>query len=324
MLIQRPRRNRKSPSIRALLEETKLTPSDLVAPLFVVEGAHQKQPIVGLPNVYRYSLDLLWQECRRLEDQGIHSVLLFPCLPDEAKDAAGSICLDKDNVLHRAVDLLKAKCPHLTLMVDIALDPYTDHGHDGLIDASGYVLNDPTLDILAPLSVSLAEAGADVVAPSDMMDGRVASIRKALDGANQSQVSILAYTAKYASAFYGPFRNAVQSQLTLGDKKSYQLNPANSREALLEACLDEKEGADMLLVKPALLYLDILSKIKERTHLPVGAYHVSGEYAMLHEAARNHLLDYDKALYESMIAIKRAGADFVITYAIADLLPLLH
>jgi porphobilinogen synthase len=204
-------------------------------------------------------------------------------------------------------------------MVDIALDTYTDHGHDGLIDAQGYVLNDASVHLLSQLSLSLAMAGADVVAPSDMMDGRVAAIRKSLDENGLSNVNILAYAAKYCSCLYSPFRGAVQSHLTLGDKKNYQLNPANVREALLEAQLDEQEGADMLLVKPALPYLDVLVKIKQQTHLPVGAYHVSGEYAMLHAASQLGYLDYDNILFESMISLKRAGADFIITNGALDI-----
>lgn len=227
MLIQRPRRNRKSPNVRALLEETRVTPSDFVAPLFLVEGSHQKQPIETLPDIYRFSLDLLLQECRYIEDEGITSILLFPCLHSDVKDANGSYCLNKDNILHGAIQAIKANFPSLTVMVDVALDPYTDHGHDGLIDESGYVLNDPTLEVLSELSIALAESGADVVAPSDMMDGRVGYIRQALDEKGFAQVNILSYTAKYASSFYGPFRGAVQSSLKLGDKKNYQIGRAH-------------------------------------------------------------------------------------------------
>ena len=319
MLIQRPRRNRKSPSLRELLTETRLHPSDFAAPLFIVEGTRQKQPIPHFPDVYRFSIDLLIQECRHIADQGIGSVLLFPSLSEEFKDAKGSIALDQENALHLAIHAIKAHLPDLTVMVDVALDAYTDHGHDGLIDETGYVLNDETIEALAQLSVSLSLAGADVVAPSDMMDGRVGCIRKALDDKGFSQVNILAYAAKYCSSFYGPFRSAVQSKLTIGDKKNYQLNPANVKEALLEARLDEEEGADMLLVKPALPYLDVLAKIKESTTLPVGAYHVSGEYAMLKAGGALGLFDYDKALFESMISIKRAGADFIITNGALDI-----
>lgn len=320
MLIQRPRRNRKSPAIRSLLKETHLHPSHFVAPLFLVDGTEQKQPIPTLPNIYRYSLDLLLQECRYLEDEGVSSILLFPCLPRDVKDPTGSYALDKENVLHRTIQAIKARFPSLTIMVDVALDPYTDHGHDGLIDESGYVLNDPTVEVLSELALALAESGADVVAPSDMMDGRVAAIRKTLDGAGYSQVSILSYTAKYASAFYGPFRSAVQSSLKLGDKKNYQMDPANIREALRESALDIEEGADLLLVKPALPYLDVIAKIKETTHLPVGAYHVSGEYAMLKAAEQMGCLNYTDALLESLVSIKRAGADFIISYPIKDIL----
>lgn len=282
----RLRRNRQSPARRLLLQETHLHPSDFVAPLFIVEGNQQKQPIPSLPDVYRLSLDLLVKEVQEMHSLGVVAIDLFAYVPAEKKDPFGTEALRTGNLLHRAIDTIKQKIPEICLMVDIALDPYTDHGHDGVLNAKGDVDNDHTIEQLGKMSLLAANAGADVIAPSDMMDGRVAYLRKLLDEENFSQVGIISYAAKYASAFYGPFRQALDSAPKIGDKKSYQLNPANVREALLECALDEAEGADMLLIKPALPYLDIIAKVKEKTNLPVGAYHVSGEYAMLMAAAQ--------------------------------------
>lgn len=314
-LLRRPRRNRQSPAIRDLVQETRLHPSDLVSPLFVVEGSSQQQPIASMPGIYRYSLDLLINEARELHRLGIRAIDLFCYIPNEKKDAAGSEAVRSGNLLQEAIRLLKREIPDLCLMVDIALDPFTTHGHDGVLNEAGIVDNDLTLPVLGQMSLLAAEAGADIVAPSDMMDGRVAYIRRVLDAAGFSPVGIISYAAKYASAFYGPFREALNSAPKFGDKKGYQMNPANVREALLECRLDELEGADMLLIKPALPYLDVIAKVKEATTLPVGAYHVSGEYSMVMAAAQKGWLDAEKVFSECLLSIKRAGADFILTYA---------
>lgn len=311
----RPRRNRKSAAIRGLVQETHLHPSQLVAPLFIVEGERQQQTIASMPGVFRFSLDLLLEEISALSDLGIRAVDLFCYIPNEKKDPQGSEAIREGNHLQQAIRLLKREFPDLCLMVDIALDPFTTHGHDGVVNVNGEVDNDETLHVLAQMSILAADAGADIVAPSDMMDGRVAYIRRALDQAGFSSVGILSYAAKYASAFYGPFREALNSAPKFGDKKGYQMNPANVREALLECSLDELEGADMLLIKPALPYLDVLAKVRAATHLPLGAYHVSGEYAMVMAAAQNGWLDAKRIFLECHLAIRRAGADFILTYA---------
>ena len=312
---KRPRRNRKTSAIRALVQETRLHPSAFVAPLFIVEGTNQKQPINSMPNVYRYSTDLLIKEVECLYQLGIRAIELFPVVDASKKDSSGSEALQHNNLMQRAVRELKRILPEMCVMVDMALDPYTDHGHDGLVDSSGYVLNDATLEVLGKMALHAVEAGADIVAPSDMMDGRIGYIRQVLDGRGFTDVGILAYAAKYASGLYGPFRDALGSAPKFGDKKSYQMNPANGREALMELALDEAEGADMLLIKPAMAYLDIIVKARQQTNLPLGAYHVSGEYAMVMAAAQNGWIDGDRVMAECLLAIKRAGADFILTYA---------
>lgn len=314
-IVQRPRRNRKSSPIRDLVQETRLHPAQFVSPLFIAEGNNQKQEIASMPGVHRLSIDYLLREAETLWELGIKSVDLFPVVDSGKKDHKGSEALNPDSLLYRAVAELKRANPELCVMVDVALDPFTDHGHDGLVDANGRILNDATVDVLAQMSVLAAQSGADVVAPSDMMDGRVGVIRRELDARGYHDVSILAYAAKYASAFYGPFREALQSAPKFGDKKTYQMNPANAREAVRESLLDEQEGADMLLIKPALAYLDIVAKVRKHTCLPLGAYHVSGEYAMVMAAAQNGWLDADRVFVESLMAIRRAGADFILTYA---------
>lgn len=314
-LMRRPRRNRQSAAIRALTEETALRPANFVAPLFVVEGEKQQQPIDSLPGVYRYSIDTLLREVEALYSLGIRAVDLFMVIPSELKDWEGTEAWRSGNLLQRAVAALKQQIPEMCVMVDIALDPYTEHGHDGLVNDRQEIMNDATLEALAKMSLLAAEAGADMIAPSDMMDGRVAYIRRELDRCGFHQTGILAYAAKYASAFYGPFRNVLNSNLKFGNKKTYQMNPANIREALLECRLDEEEGADMLLIKPALPYLDVLAKVRVQTQLPLGAYHVSGEYAMVMAAAEKGWLNADAILAESLLSIKRAGADFIFTYA---------
>lgn len=319
-LNRRPRRNRQTAAIRGLVQETRLHPSQLVVPLFVVEGKSQQQAIKSMPGIFRYSLDFLLKEVLVLHQLGIRAVDLFCYVPSEKKDAEGSEATKNGNLLQQAIRLLKQEIPDMCLMVDIALDPFTNHGHDGVINEQGLIDNDRTLFVLGQMSVLAAEAGADIVAPSDMMDGRVNYIRAVLDQAGFTSVGILSYAAKYASAFYGPFREALNSAPKFGDKKSYQMNPANAREAIMECKLDEMEGADMLLIKPALPYLDVIAKVREETKLPLGAYHVSGEYAMVMAAAQNGWLDARLTFEECLIAIKRAGADFILTYAAKQVL----
>jgi porphobilinogen synthase len=317
-LTRRPRRNRKSVAIRDLIRETHLHPSDLVAPIFVVEGKQEKQPIEGLPDIYRLSLDLLNQKVDDLWKLGVRAIDLFTKIDPSLKSQSGEEAVQRGNLLQRAIDEVKQKKPDMCVMCDIALDPFTQHGHDGIL-LDGKVINDETVEKLVQMSLLVAEAGVDIVAPSDMMDGRVGAIRKALDSFGFTDVGICAYTAKYASSLYGPFREAVGSGLKNGDKKSYQMDPANVREALLEASLDEEEGADILMVKPALPYLDVLSKLRKKTHLPLAAYHVSGEYAMVKAAAMKGWIDGTAVMMESHLAIKRAGADIIFSYATEEL-----
>ncbi len=322
-MLKRPRRNRKNPAIRALCQETYLSPQDFIMPFFVLEGQKRNETNPSLPGLYKYSSDLIVQEAERLHKAGVPGVLLFPVVESHKKDPTGSYALSSTSDLLQTIQLLKQEIPSLCVMVDVALDPYTSHGHDGVIDETGKVLNDETVSILSELSLLFASSGADFVAPSDMMDGRVEAIRKTLDIKGFQETGILSYTAKYASSLYGPFRDILQSQLKAGDKKSYQMDPRNIREALREAQLDEEEGADVLMVKPALFYLDVLAKIKEQTHLPLCAYHVSGEYAMILAAEEKNYLQADKAFMEALISIKRAGADFMISYALPRILPFL-
>lgn len=312
---RRPRRNRQNPVLRELTQETHLQPSHLIAPLFVAAEAALAGPIPAMPGVFRHSFETLATEMGCLQKLGIKAVNLFCVIPKERKNNTGSAAYTPDNLMQQAIRAIKRDYPDICVMADIALDPFTDHGHDGLLNAKGEVDNDSTLKVLAEMALLAAEAGADVVAPSDMMDGRVKYLRTALDRAGYFHVAILSYAAKYASAFYGPFREALGSTLKTGDKKGYQLNPANSREALLECQLDEEEGADLLLIKPALAYLDVLAKVRQATHLPVGAYHVSGEYAMVMAAAERGWIDADRVFLESLLSIRRAGADFILTYA---------
>lgn len=316
---KRHRRNRRTQALRSLCQETLLTAKDFVAPLFVIEGEKRREEIEGFPGVARFTIDLLLKEIEELVSKGITAIDLFPVLSAEVKDSIGSVALDQNMILFKAIQAVRSAFPDLCIMVDVALDPYTSHGHDGIIDSNGYVLNDPTVEQLVKLSILSAQAGADIIAPSDMMDGRVRFIRKGLDEAGFIDVGILAYSAKYASSFYGPFRNAVKSSHLKGDKKSYQMDPANRKEALLEAQSDIEEGADMLLVKPALAYLDILYAIKESSPIPVGAYHVSGEYAMVKAAGEQGMINADAVMYESLLSIKRAGADFILTYAAKEI-----
>lgn len=316
-LLRRPRRLRATRQVRSLVAETRLDIADLVCPLFVHEKG-SKEEIPSMPGICRYSLESLLEECALLKEKGINAVALFPCIPREKKDNLGSYALNPEGIIPRAVEAIKKTVADLLVITDVALDPYTLHGHDGLWNEKiKDVDNDATVEILVQMAVMLAQKGADFVAPSDMMDGRVGAIRKALDSEGLSKTSILAYSAKFASAFYGPFRDAVGSGKQKGiylDKKTYQLNPSNSREACLEAILDEKEGADILMVKPAGPYLDIIHRIRQKTLLPLAAYQVSGEYASIIAAGLKGWIDPKQAALESLLAIKRAGADIIITY----------
>ncbi|MEN9676460.1 MAG: hypothetical protein RIS76_2356 [Verrucomicrobiota bacterium] len=302
-----------------MVEETRVGPSDLIAPLFVREGGGVPDPVESMPGVFRRSLEDLVQEALELSDLGIPGVAVFPVTDPGLKNPAGTAALDPDGLVLRAIRAIKKAVPGLLVFTDIALDPYTTHGHDGVLTADGAdVDNDATVAILARMAVLHAAAGADFVAPSDMMDGRVRNIREALDAAGHSGTGILAYAAKFASAYYGPFREAVGSAAAAGtrslDKRTYQLNPANRREAVADALLDEREGADLLMVKPAGPYLDVIAELRSATRLPLAAYQVSGEYAQLHAAARLGWLDLEKTRDESLLAIKRAGADVILTY----------
>ncbi|MEM7408715.1 MAG: porphobilinogen synthase [Myxococcota bacterium] len=313
----RPRRNRARPALRRMLRETQLRPDDLVLPLFVQEGENHATPIDSMPGHARLSIDLLVQKAREAASLGVPGVALFPALPDDEKDPRGSASTKPDGLLQRAVRALKNAQPELLVITDVALDPYSSDGHDGVV-IGDRIDNDETLPILAAMAVAQADAGADIVAPSDMMDGRVGAIRNALDEAGHSEVAIGSYCTKYASAFYGPFREALDSTPRAGDKKTYQMDPANAREALREIALDEAEGADWLMVKPGLVYADIIRLVSDNTALPVAAYHVSGEYAMLRAAAERGWLDYDACLLESLLSLKRAGADVIFTYGALD------
>ena len=314
-LTTRLRRNRASEGLRRMTRETRLDVADLVYPLFVHGGDHN-EPVASMPGVERRNVKDLVRECREAFDLGIPAVAVFPVIDPAHKDAKGSHALSPDNLLFRALSEVKSAVPELVLIADVALDPYTDHGHDGMLTKDGHdVDNDPTVEMLGRLAVKEAEAGADIVAPSDMMDGRVGAIRAALDAAGRTDTCILAYAAKFASAYYGPFRDAVGSaQSKPISKASYQLDPANVREALREVELDEREGADMVMVKPAGPYLDVIRAVREQTKLPLVAYQVSGEYAQIHAAARAGWLDYEKCRDESLLAIKRAGADMIVAY----------
>lgn len=318
-LTHRPRRLRRNESVRALVEETQLRPADFIAPLFVVDGEGATEPIPSMPGVSRFNINDLARECSELQQLGVPAVALFPKLESKYKDDGGSAALSPTALILRAVRAVKAAAPGLLVMTDIALDPYTTHGHDGVLTADGRdVANDATVEILVKMAVLHARAGVDFVAPSDMMDGRVGAIRSALDQAGFTQTAIMAYSAKFASAYYGPFRDAVGSASAAGthalDKRTYQLNPANRREALAEAALDEAEGADIVMVKPAGPYLDIIREVRNATRKPVAAYQVSGEYAQLHAAAKMGWLDLERTRVESLLAIKRAGADMILTY----------
>jgi porphobilinogen synthase len=299
-----------------MVRETTLSPSDFIYPLFVVEGKGVRRPISSMPGVFNLSVDALLTEVGEAVAVGVPSVILFG-IPD-VKDARGSQAYAEDGIVQRALRALKDTFPKLQLIADVCLCEYTDHGHCGLLDRHGEVLNDASLPLLSQMAVSCAQAGADIIAPSDMMDGRVGAIRQALDSQGFEQTPILSYAAKYASAFYGPFREAAQSAPRSGDRKGYQMDPANVREALREVELDVAEGADMIMVKPALAYLDVIRAVRERVELPIAAYNVSGEYAMIEAAARNGWIDRDRAMMECLTSIRRAGADLILTYFAKD------
>lgn len=309
----RPRRNRKSPVIRDMVRETQVSLTDLIYPLFLVDGSNQKVAINSMPGIYRWSLDLLCNEIEECISLGLRSFVLFPAVDDKLKDTHATYSWSDDNFYLKAIREIKTRFPDIVLMSDVAMDPYSSDGHDGLV-RDGQIVNDETLPILAQMAVKQAEAGIDIVGPSDMMDGRVGVIREALDEAGFSNVSIMSYTAKYASAYYGPFREALDSAPKSGDKKTYQMDPANKMEALRELVLDTEEGADFIMVKPALCYLDVIALLKANTELPVSAYNVSGEYAMLKAAGEKGWIDYTKAMPEMLLSIKRAGADIILTY----------
>jgi porphobilinogen synthase len=316
-MLSRPRRNRATGKIRDLVRETSLTAEHLVLPLFVHEGQNSELPIASMPGQARLSIDRLVARARQAFDLSIPAVALFPAIAEQLKDPHGRESANPDGLLARAVRALKTALPELVVITDVALDPYSSDGHDGVV-IDGRIDNDQTLPILAKMAVTQARAGADIVAPSDMMDGRVGAIRKALDEAGHAQVCICSYCVKYASAFYGPFREALDSAPKAGDKKTYQMDPANLRECLREIELDETEGADWLMVKPALPYADVIRYVREHSTLPVAAYHVSGEYAMLRAAAQNGWLDYERCLIESLLCLRRAGADIIFTYGAID------
>ncbi|MGH9362509.1 MAG: porphobilinogen synthase [Thermoanaerobaculia bacterium] len=311
----RLRRLRQTPALRALVRETRVAVDDLVLPLFVCPGEGVARPIPSMPGVCQQSVDRLVETCAEARAEGIRAVLLFG-LP-ESKDAVGSAAWSDEGIVQRALRALEREVPDLVTIADVCFCEYTDHGHCGVLEGER-VANDPTLENLARQAVSLARAGADVVAPSDMMDGRVAAIRKALDAAGLAETPILSYAVKFASAFYGPFREAAESAPAFGDRRGYQMDPANGREALREAALDVEEGADILMVKPALPYLDVLVRLRQRFDLPLAAYHVSGEYAMLEAAAERGWIDHDRVMMETLLAIRRAGADLILTYCARD------
>lgn len=312
-MVRRPRRNRKSAVIRDMVEETTVTINDLIFPVFLIEGKNKKSEVTSMPGIYRLSADLLLKEVEECLRLGIRAFDIFPAVEDQHKDKTASKSFDPDFFYLKTLKEVKKQFPEACVMTDIALDPYSSDGHDGLV-RDGKILNDETLDILGKMALAQAETGIDILGPSDMMDGRVGFIRNILDQNGFTEVSIMSYTAKYASAFYNPFRDALDSAPKSGDKKTYQMNPANRREALIEAALDTDEGADFLMVKPALAYLDIIRLLKDHSSLPVAAYNVSGEYAMIKAASQKGWLDGEKVMRETLRSIKRAGADVILTY----------
>lgn len=317
LMLIRPRRNRKSVAIRNLVQETQLSLHDFIYPMFITEGINKKIEIKSMPNIFRFSLDNLLLEIAECVSLGIQAIALFPHYEENKKDKLASESWNENTFYLHAISKIKLQFPTLIVMSDVAMDPYSSDGHDGFVQ-DGKILNDETLEILARMAVAQARAGADIVGPSDMMDERIAYIRQELDNEGFTDTSIMSYSVKYASAFYGPFRDALDSAPKMGDKNTYQMNPANSREALLEAQLDVQEGADFLMVKPAGAYLDIIKILHDNTTLPIAAYQVSGEYAMLKAASQNGWIDYEKCMVESLISIKRAGASIILSYCAKD------
>jgi len=320
--LRRNRRLRQSHAIRHLVRETIITPSDFLVPLFVVEGKGIKEAIPSMPNYYRYSLDLLAKEVKELWQMGLCGVLVFVKVPEALKDNAGTEALNPKGLMQRAVKTIKDACPDMLVMTDVALDPYSSYGHDGIVEGQK-ILNDETVEVLAEMALSHAEAGADFVAPSDMMDGRILTIREALEEAGYTDTGIMSYSAKYASAFYGPFRDALDSAPGFGDKTSYQMDPANRFEAVEEAQADVDEGADIIMVKPGICYLDIVREIKNEIDVPIAVYQVSGEYAMVKAAAEKGWLDHDAVMMEQLLAIKRAGTNIIASYFAKDVVKLM-
>ena len=319
------RRNRilrQSPAIRAMMQETNILPDDLMAPLFINEGREYKEEIPSMPGYYRLSLDYTLKEVKSLWSMGIKSVLLFVKIREELKDKEGKEALNPDGLMQQSIRAIKDACPGMVVMTDVALDPFSSDGHDGIV-INGEIVNDPSVEVLAKMSLSHAQAGADFVAPSDMMDGRIAAIRNILESNGFTKTGILSYSAKYASCFYGPFRDALDSAPGFGDKKTYQMNPANRIEAIKETLMDVEEGADIVMVKPAMAYLDVIREVKNAVHVPVSAYHVSGEYSMIKAAAQRGWLNEDEAIMESTLAIKRAGTDLIATYFAKDIVRIL-
>jgi len=316
-LQKRPRILRQSAAIRSLVAETILTPNDFIAPLFIDEGENIVFEIPSMPGYYRRSIDGILKEIKELWSMGIKSVLLFVKADDELKDNTGKESWNPDGLMQRSIKAIKNAVPEMIVMTDVALDPYSSYGHDGIVK-DGEIINDETVEALIKMSLSHAAAGADFVAPSDMMDGRIGAIREALEQNNFTKTGIMAYSAKYASCFYGPFRDALDSAPGFGDKKTYQMDYANRIEAIKEALMDEQEGADIVMVKPAMAYLDIIREVKNSVHIPVSAYHVSGEYALIKAAAKMGWIDENKAILESLTSIKRAGADLIATYFAKD------
>src|SRR5215213_6325466 len=318
MYLQRRNRIlRQSPAIRSLVAETILTPNDFIVPLFIIEGENVKEEIASMPNYFRMSVDLTAKEVKSLWDMGLKSVLLFIKCKDELKDNKGTEAFNPNGLMQRSIKAIKDACPGMLVMTDVALDPFSSYGHDGIVEGTE-IVNDATVEVLAKMSVSHAHAGADFVAPSDMMDGRILHIRRALEESGFTKTGIMSYSAKYASCFYGPFRDALDSAPGFGDKKTYQMNYANRIEAIKETLMDIEEGADIVMVKPALAYLDVIREVKDAVDVPVSAYNISGEYAMVKAAAKMGWLDENKAILEVLTSLKRAGADLIATYFAKD------
>lgn len=312
-MYRRPRRNRKSQVIRDMVEETQVTTKDLILPIFLIDGKNKKTEVASMPGIFRLSADLVLKEIEECMELGIRAFDIFPAVEDQLKDKTATKSYDPDFFYLKTLRNVKGRFPEACIMTDVAMDPYSSDGHDGLV-RDGKIVNDETLEILGRMALAQAETGIDILGPSDMMDGRVGHIRNVLDKNGFTDVAIMSYTAKYASGFYNPFRDALDSAPKFGDKKTYQMNPANRREALIEAELDTNEGADFLMVKPALAYLDIISDLKQKSSLPIAAYNVSGEYSMIKAAALKGWLDGDRLMKECLLSIKRAGADIILTY----------